>query len=399
MLSFVVAAAVAAGSALPPSLWQVPYPCGAAVIAENTVYANGGDSLVAFDGASGTVLWNRTNPAWTKLPLLYSPAVGAGLVAIGSYHNGGGNGGSVWVLSAAHGELLWNYSQFYWPVVTPSAITSTHVFVVAAYLYSFDSATGKYTWYFDGGDPLCPPAVTSDGTLVVAHDRFALRRKGRGLVKSTTDRDTYLSALNQKTGTFVWTKVLGTASNALLVSKPTLSTDGRVFVTYFDGSGNSYIGGVAAYNLTTGDLLWRQTALNQFPYVETTQSPMAAYLNAPAISSDQQVLIVLNTTAAVGLNCSTGDVIWQYGRSSSYMATWDGPPLVVDQSVYAWAGYGFGQTLYTFDTHTGEVLNTMAVQPGDGHFLGVVKAANGSNAALFSIMKDYTSRVLTAFAL
>lgn len=191
-------------------------PTGAAIptVANGVVYIGSMDNNVyALDATTGAIVWKYA----TQGQLYASPAVANGVAYIGSEDH------YVYALNARTGNLVWRRAL---PegIASSASVANGILYIGDTFpdeqLYALDAGTGDVLWTYGTGD-----TAIANGVVYVSE--FA------GV----------LSALDAKTGTFLW------EFNEPGLSSPTVA-NGVVYVGAEDGR-------VFAVDATTGEWLWQ----------------------------------------------------------------------------------------------------------------------------------------------
>ena len=181
-------------------------------------------------------------------------------------------------------------------------------------LYALDASTGTKIWNTTVGDYVPSSPAVADGKVFIAGLYF-------------TDGFPWMiyniSALDELTGTIIWTNITMRAYSTGVNVDSTVA-DGKVFV----GAGN----GVYALNETTGAMIW------SYPTAGQCRS-------SPAFADGKVFVGVCGHNFSYALNASTGAQIWNCttGEVSS-------SPAVVDGKVFVGSYNG---NLYALNETTG----------------------------------------------
>ena len=113
------------------------------VTEDDRVFINSGHSLLAFDGASGNILWNYT----TDDIVIFSPAVANGILYAASYDN------TLYALSTRDGSKVWSYK-------TENGFSGASVVNGVVYassgdrnIYALNAVSGAKLWSRDTTPP------------------------------------------------------------------------------------------------------------------------------------------------------------------------------------------------------------------------------------------------------
>lgn len=239
---------------------------GAPVAADSNVYtATLGQTPYVYSvrQRNGSLVWQTPLPTGTRA----SVTVGHGRVYVHTDDH------KLYALSQVNGVILWASTTTATAGSQESspAIDSNRVYIGSdSGLHAFNALTGAFLWMYptNGITGFSSPVVqmSSGGTIVMIGDN-----SGR------------LHAVNAATGTNVWTY----NAAATLAFGSVATSPGRVFL--FDFSN------VAALNVNTGALLWKQAT----PLIPR---------HSPAIARD--VLFYHDDQTVFGLNTGTGVTVW-----------------------------------------------------------------------------------------
>lgn len=138
-----------------------------------------------------------------------------------------------------------------------------------------------------------------------------------------------LNCLDARTGKLIWGKdILAEAGHEVpqwAKSCSPLVVDGKVVVTL----GSKADQNLAAYDLTSGDLVWRSG-----DYPTSYASPVVAEL------AGIRQIVALQQESVDGYDIETGEILWSFpiGNSQSNCAS----PMIAGDSVLTSGGYGYG---------------------------------------------------------
>ena len=193
-----------------------------------------GGALVAWDAASGRLLW-RTEMAPTES----SPLVADGLVYVGAWD------GNVHALDTRTGEIRWSTQL-------GSQVTSSASWIDGALtggdpaiaigtndgsVFSLDAATGRVLWRARSNERLGSGREYFYATPTVAY--------GRVFIGNT---DGWMYAFGARTGRLIWARPAGT-----YVYTAAVAADEVVYVGTYDGF-------IVAFDAATGEERWRVAA-------------------------------------------------------------------------------------------------------------------------------------------
>ena len=272
----------------------------APLVADETVYAGSGDSLIALDAASGEVLWERdvgagaaASPAasgetiiagrldgrltalsrdggavlWTSAP--YGGAIHGAVSADGASAFAASASGAVTAVSVEDGALLWSYETD-GAIYGGATLAGGSVFVVSLddWVYSIDAESGALNWKTElGRGTASAPLVAGGKVLVGAWD-------GR------------LYALNAASGANEWSFYAGSA-----VEGGAAASERDAFFGARDGYAYSV-------SLKDGSLNWRR------------RIGSAPIRSAPAL--DGGLLYVASGGVLRALDAGGGDLAWWF---------------------------------------------------------------------------------------
>jgi len=299
-------------------------------VAGGTVYAGGsnGGEVYALNAATGQVRWARNTQPST---------ISVDSAVAGSVYTGG-TGGQVYALSAATGQVRWAYTtrkSGYSAVYYGPAVAGGTVYVGAANIggggggvYALNTATGQVRWtYITGRASFYGGLAVAGGTVYVV------------------DNGGRVYALNAATGQVRWTRT--TAGTPPIGAAGPAVAGGTVYV------GSS--GKVYALNAATGQVRWTYTSIGD--YVES----------GPAVAGGTVYVGGANDTV-YALNAATGQVRWTYTTPhSGYPGIYFG--TIYSGSLYLASGAG---EVYALNAATGQVRWTYNTRHGGYYFRLVV---------------------------
>ena len=280
-------------------------------------------SVVALNVTTGVEMWSYPSPGVAS----DSPTVGGD----GRVYFGAANSFVIFALNETSGALLWSTVL---AAGTPSAVRTwrDRAFVTAGdTLYVVSAATGEQIWNFSAGQSMVhAPAVSDDGSVVfVGSDRFLLALNASdaaviwnlttefsGLVISARVVDgrvfavsDTLYAVNASSGALIWS--IAGQRNRFTFGDPVPGPGNRVFVPCTRST-------LCALDATTGRFLWNFTA---------SLSTRSVSLSA----NDSSVVYVSSYDWNVyALDAATGVVLWRYTTGGAAVAT-----TTLDGVVYA----------------------------------------------------------------
>jgi len=272
--------------------------------------ASHGGKVVAHDLQSGKRLWIVE----TELPLAAGPAVGDGMLVVGS------SDGDVVAFASADGESLWTIKTSSEVLATPAIGRGMIVFrTVDGRLHGVDSGSGTELWEIEREVPALslrgnsPPVLSGD------------------LVLAGFD-DGHIVAVRLQTGELVWDTVLKTARGKTDLEK-LVDVDASIQIAGNFAYVVGYQAKVAALDVSTGGIEW-ETDLS-------SHSGLGLDLDTVyAVTSDSEV---------VALDRRTGARKWQ--QNAFYNRDLSGPVVYRDIVIVGdLEGY-----LHGLDRETGEV--------------------------------------------
>jgi eukaryotic-like serine/threonine-protein kinase len=234
-------------------------------VADGMVLLGAGNTLEAFDAASGRLAWKFSADSLIST----SPTIADGVayVAFQDQH--------VYAFGVKSGKQLWKTPLGGVPVNGPIAVASHTLYISANALYALDRATGAIRWRVGNG-PLNAPVV-SGNTVYVSESDFRIhafqadsgnqqwtsepmRNVVSGPVSATVDTlytgdaSGSIWVLSAATGARRWTTRLPDSS--IVFSSPAIA-NGVLYVTGSCDCGTSSAHFIFALRATNGRLLWQ----------------------------------------------------------------------------------------------------------------------------------------------
>lgn len=321
---------------------------------DGRVVATTADSVVAIDASDGAERWRRSVGESVATP----PGLGSGAVAVGLASS------EALALDAADGDVLLRQSVPDRPSFAP-AVAGERVYVAAGFsLSAFDPAAGEGVWEERADNPIAsPPVATSDTAYVVTLDEDpSTDPEGTPRATDVEPLRATVVALSATDGAELWRAEESTTYNFTSgppETVPLTARDGRVFAVVS--------GQVLAYDADSGDRLWTARGGAVAPAVadgvvatgtrgidavdgsvrwefrggNRVASSPAVVGNAVYAGSDDSYLYALSANA--------GAIEWTARTDDSIRAS----PAVGDDAVYAGTMSG---TLYAFDRADGSEL-------------------------------------------
>lgn len=226
-------------------------------------------------------------------------------------------------------------------------------------LYCYDMQ-GKLLWkkdlgLLDSGFYMVPDAQWGFASSPIIHD-------GRVIVQCDVQKNSFLAALDIKTGDEVW---ITPRNEVPTWSTPTVDTsDGRTQVIV---NGFKHIGG---YDFTTGKELWRLRGGGDIPVPTPVVSNGLVYITNA--HGSMAPVYAIKTAASGRIRLATSDakdknVAWWSDRTGIYMQT----PIVHDGLLYCCRDNG---VLTCYDAKTGEQKYRERLESGTGFTASAVAA-------------------------
>jgi outer membrane protein assembly factor BamB len=275
----------------------------------DTAYLAAGTQVYAVDLNTGSEKWRYPTKANPKISFYANPVLTAdGQLIVPSYNH------TLYSLNPATGTENWNFPGSTNRLIGSPLVTEKMIYQPSAddHIYAVD-LTGKQVWVQSTGGPLwAQPATSPDcGCIYVA------------------SMDHIVYSFNSATGTLLWKSPdLGGA----LVSTPTISTDGVLYVGTF---GKEMI----ALDATSGRILWRFT----------TQDWV---WSGPSIANN--VLYFGDLSGYLyALNAADGTTLWRIQPNNSIVDT----PVVMGDKLYFTTE---ADTLYIVNT-AGDIVNSKVI--------------------------------------
>jgi len=236
------------------------------------------------------------------------------------------------------------------------------------FVMAYNTADGKKLWETPAGSPFRERrghgprgTPTTDGNRL-----YALSADGT------------LLALNVADGKKIWgynivEKYKGEVPHWGISESPLV--DGNNLIVTPGGSD----GGVVALNKTTGEPIWR------------SQKDPAAY-SSPIIVNYGKVrqYVVFTANAALGLNASTGELLWRYDKVVNRTAN-IATPIYHDGHIFVSSDYGTGCALLRLDPNTGKASEVYFNQDMKNHY--------SSSVLVGKHLYGFSSQILTAMDL
>lgn len=345
-------------------LWRVALagdsPLSGAPVAGGLAVATSPSKVVAFDPASGEILWMADRARGPVDPPALDESTGSEGVVVFTEGSQPENSAIV-ALEISDQTRRWRV-ELPRPARGAPVIAEGSVFVgtQAGSVEAIDLASGKVDWTFQAaaGRIDTPPAVAGGLVYAVSEDLAA------GTAR--------LSAIDVSTGEETWG--ITRQGVSVRVSAP-LVGEGRVFV----GFGDAF---VRAFDAETGGLEWEQPVRSFF-------SP----LSVPAYAGGD-VYLADRSGTLYRLDGATGEAIWDFQFPSPVIR---GSPLVVGRAVYIGLDDG---TLAAVRTSSGVLVwqtrlpsgPVGSLSPADGLLLA---PAVGARGGLVAFERDPGGTLLT----
>jgi len=254
--------------------------------ADNILYANAGNSLVAYKIDPPNLLWTKAmdDKSWG------SPFVSNGIVYSGSWD------GKLYAIRT-DGTTAWISTDFDFWAAQP--IVENGVVYAAAWekLVALDASTGKVIWQSStpNGATITSPVSYGDGRIYVGTAWGGL-----------------LCAFDSSNGNELWSSNFG--------GHPTPPTyrGGRVFAAAEHGGGNGYL---KSFDAADGHLLWT----SQVPVSNSGDAVSRAVFDG---LYGHKVFVTSQNGTAYAFQRSSGTLVWQAGVGS----TWPEDPTWTEQS-------------------------------------------------------------------
>jgi len=288
----------------------------AATILNGVAYVGGFHShaVFAFNASTGTLIWNSPIES-VGLHINSATVVSGGLVYISVFVYSSYSGGELYALNASTGEQVWTYRPIAWLQSNP-AIADNLIYIVESWgaVYAVDTVSGNLSWSGGSNSPYGEGSVSiADGVLYAGSAAQVV------------------NAMDAKTGQAVWkANIFGGVSE----SCPAVANGVLYVSSTIGGTSNSSgdflnNGGVAALNLTTGNLLWNTTI------GKISKSSPAVADGVVFVGSD-------GPNGFYALNATTGGIIWKYATGDQVLSS----PAIADGVVYVGSNdgnvYAFG---------------------------------------------------------
>ncbi len=237
------------------------------------------------------------------------------------------------------------------------------------YVMAFEEATGKKLWEVEAGGSYRERRGNGPrGTPTIEGDRlWALSADGT------------LVCLETGTGKKVWTvqileKFKGDVPHWGISESPLV--DGDKLIVTPGGSD----GGVVALEKKTGKTIWK-----------SKEDDPAAY-SSPIVVQVGKIrqYVVFNARAVVGLNATTGELLWRYDKVTNRTAN-IATPIISGDHLFVSSDYGTGCALLRIDSATGKASEVYFSREMKNHY--------SSSVLVGDHLYGFNSTVLTAMNL
>jgi len=273
------------------------------------LFASDGGRVYAVSAASGQLRWQYPHESDLTIgPVIGSPVVVGDTLYVASAD------ASVYALDTKTGDRKWR-STTNGRIWTTPAVAGDAVYVgtFEGSGYAFSAKDGKQVWKADVGAAVA--SVAASGTGVVLFGSF----------------DNELRAYNSSNGALLW----HFAGGNWFWSAPLIAGD-AVYATCLDGS-------LYSLNLKTGERLWSAD----------TKGPAAS---TPVLAGEQLVTVSQPGNLSV-IRARDGVAVKTFTVGTEVLA----PPFVSDSTVYV---HGRDQRMYAVNIETGNTVWKQALTPG-----------------------------------
>ena len=273
-------------------MWSVP------VLVGDVVYVSGDEQVYALNSDNGEVLWLFE----TEDLLDGNLAVAGGAVYTGSYH------GSLFVLDAGSGELLWRYAPGSWVYGTAVADGAVYIATADDHVHALRAVNGALIWRVHPG-LLDSGPVVANGAVFVG-----------GRVEASYAEAAY--ALDADSGALLWSWF---ESDTAYFFAPSGGTPVLASGLFMRGLPDLYFDTLEADD---GVVFASKQLLTEDPDTPYTTLKVA----------EGVVYLAIRANGIYALDAITGNLIWHFDDNEfGYPAGLRAAPAVVDGVVYAGA--------------------------------------------------------------